>query len=52
VIHGQPEGDVASSIMSNDRKLIMLKLHHQCGKIIGNSALGLLTVIIAESGFA
>jgi hypothetical protein len=52
MVHRQPEGDVAAAIMSKNRKLIMSQLRHQLCKIIGHRALGLLTVIIAESRFA
>jgi hypothetical protein len=39
---------VAPAIMSNDCKLIMLELHHQCCKIISHRALSLLAVIITD----
>jgi hypothetical protein len=39
---------VAPAIMSNDRELIMFELRHECRKIIGHSALGLLAMIITD----
>jgi hypothetical protein len=52
MVHGQPERDVTSSIMSYDSELIMLLVGHQLGKIIGHGTLGLLAMIIPQSWFA
>jgi hypothetical protein len=52
MVHGQPERDVTSSIMSYDSELIMLLVAHQFGKIIGHGTLGLLAMIISQSWFA
>jgi len=52
MIHGQPKADLATSIKSSDRELIMVKLGHQRSKIIGDCSLRLLSMIISDRGFA